>query len=168
MRCDTAAPSILELGVFVICLGQWRLTVYAWRSFFLNLVWTSLNVVDLGRSRQIWIRTLSVSWKFEKKHLQDSVKQWCPKQQQPHQAIKKVTKQRPQINHKSIQNHQNSTPNRFVLFEATWSILGPVLASTVFWRGAKMNHFIKKDAQEGVLKKHDVWIDFTCSNERLW
>ena len=33
MRRDTAAPSILELGVFVIRFGMWRLVFFAWRSF---------------------------------------------------------------------------------------------------------------------------------------
>ena len=34
MRRDTATPSVLGLGVFVIRFAMWRLAVYAWRSFY--------------------------------------------------------------------------------------------------------------------------------------
>ena len=45
MRLDTAAPSFLELGVFVIRFGMLRLAVYALRAFGLS----RLILADLGR-----------------------------------------------------------------------------------------------------------------------
>ena len=95
VRRDTAAPSVLGFGVFVIRFGMWRLAVYAsacgvWR-FMLGV-----PLVDLARSWQIMADLGRFSPETDwsalnlRKDLQESVKKRMPKQQLQQQFQQQV------------------------------------------------------------------------------